>query len=95
MECNVGGIDRGLRGSVAMAAIGTALNGKIDSRWRVASGIIGSVASFTFLSRYCPLNQLIGLNTCHSQDQNLEEYSPLTEQSPASWDVPAYESNRY
>jgi len=107
MECNVGGIDRGLRGAVALAALGTALNAKIDSRWRMAAGIVGSIASFTFLSRYCPLNQMIGLNTCQEQntvqnqgrneDENLEENQTATERAPASWKVPTlgYSVNRY
>ena len=64
MECNVGGMDRGLRGVVALAALSTTLCGKTDERLRIAAGVIGAMASFTFLTRYCPLNQLIGLNTC-------------------------------
>jgi hypothetical protein len=64
MECNVGGWDRGARGVVALAGIGTALCPAMSKSLRIVSGILGAMASFTFLSRYCPLNELGGVNTC-------------------------------
>lgn len=63
MQCNVAGLDRTLRGAVAVAAIAGLLHLKTPGG-RIALGVIGVMASFTFLTRYCPANQLLGINTC-------------------------------
>jgi hypothetical protein len=64
MICNVGGMDRALRGAIAVTGIGTALLTRHDSRWQMIAGLLGSIATFTFTTQYCPLNQLLGVNTC-------------------------------
>jgi hypothetical protein len=67
MNCNVGGTDRAFRGIVALAGLGTAACPKLDSRLRLAAGILGALASFAFTTQYCPLNQALGINTCNTE----------------------------
>lgn len=44
------------------------LDATVHPAWRIAFAAIGAVAFFTVTTRYCPLNQLIGLDTCHRKD---------------------------
>ena len=59
MAKNVGGIDRVLRIVVGLALIAAAATGMLGV-W----AYIGIVPLFTSLVGWCPLYQLIGLNSC-------------------------------
>jgi Protein of unknown function (DUF2892) len=59
MAKNVGGIDRALRIIVGLALIAAAATGMLGV-W----AYIGIVPLFTSLVSWCPLYQLIGLNSC-------------------------------
>lgn len=59
MAKNVGGIDRVLRIVVGLALIAAAATGMLGL-W----AYIGVVPLFTSLVGWCPLYQLIGLNSC-------------------------------
>lgn len=57
MKCNIGSIDRILR---LVAGIGIAIGGVIfESYW----GLIGVVLIATAVFRFCPLYELLGINT--------------------------------
>jgi hypothetical protein len=58
MKCNVGGIDRILRGVVGLVLIALALTG-IVGVW----GWIGIVTHAAGLFEFCPAHRLLGFNT--------------------------------
>lgn len=64
MTCNVGGFDRGLRAVLGVAFVLAALFAPFDMVWRVVLFVLAAIAFFTVATRYCPINSLIGLNTC-------------------------------
>jgi hypothetical protein len=64
MTCNVGGFDRGLRAVLGVTFVLAALFAPIDTVWRVVLFALAGIAFFTAVARYCPVNSLIGLNTC-------------------------------
>lgn len=71
MKCNVGGIDRGVRTVVGTVFVAAAVFAEVQPAWRIAFVAIAAVAFFTVATRYCPLNQLIGLDTCHRENKRL------------------------
>lgn len=68
MKCNVGGPDKALRIIVGIAALAAAIFVALPAGWRVAAYAVGGIALVTALIGYCPLNQLIGLNTCRKEN---------------------------
>ncbi len=67
MKCNVGGIDRGVRTVVGLGFAAAAVLANVDPAWRWFFVAVAAIAFFTVVTRYCPLNQLIGLDTCHDK----------------------------
>jgi hypothetical protein len=63
MTTNVGGSDRVFRWFVALTALGVAIFAELSLGWRIAAIVIGTVALFTALTGYCPLNDWLGINT--------------------------------
>lgn len=61
MAANVGGVDRTLRIVVGIVLI--ALYFVLSGPARYV-GLLGLVALFTGLVRFCPLYTLLGINTC-------------------------------
>jgi hypothetical protein len=66
MVCNVGGGDRAVRTVLGIAFLLAALLVSMDTVWRVLLVVLAGIAIFTVVARYCPLNSLIGLNTCRT-----------------------------
>lgn len=66
MQCNVGGAERGLRLVIGVVAIAVAVFGGVEGGWRIALLAIGAIGLLTAAVRYCPLNSLIGRNSCRS-----------------------------
>lgn len=67
MTCNVGGIDRAIRAVLGVAFVLASLLLTMDTLWRVVLLLLAGVAFFTVVSRYCPLNAAIGLDTCRDK----------------------------
>lgn len=68
MECNVGGIDRGIRVIVGIILIGLMiLLGLYSQLIGIVIGIIGLLMLVTGASGYCPLYKILGTNTCKTQ----------------------------
>ncbi len=68
MECNVGGWDRALRAAVLGAAIGFGTRPRLHPLLRAASAVAGAMAAFTVVTQYCPLNHVLGINTCSDKN---------------------------
>lgn len=64
MKCNVGGADRIARAVAAVVFLSVAFFIELPGYWETVFLVLGFVAAFTALARYCPVNQAIGLNTC-------------------------------
>lgn len=63
MECNVGGKDRILRfvAGVVIAALGYfVLSGALT----IIAYVIAAILLITAIITYCPLNKVLGINTC-------------------------------
>jgi uncharacterized membrane protein HdeD (DUF308 family) len=64
MACNVGGVERTLRLSLGLALVivGILMTG---SPWTTAILlVIGGILVLTGVVRYCPVNALVGRNSC-------------------------------
>jgi hypothetical protein len=59
MTCNVGGIDRTLRGAAGLVLLSLVFIGP-QSWW----GLVGIVPLATALFGFCPAYPLLGINTC-------------------------------
>lgn len=65
LACNVGGWDRDARLAIGLAAGALALLGGVRGPARAAAGAVSAVALGTALSGYCPMNRLLGIDTCN------------------------------
>jgi hypothetical protein len=66
MQCNVGGAERGLRFLVGLVALAVALFVDVSDGWRIGLFVIAAVGVLTAVVRFCPLNSLIGRNSCRA-----------------------------
>jgi hypothetical protein len=64
MKCNVGGVDMAARLIVGLALVVVGLSVPMSIVWQVVVFVIAAIALVTGIIRYCPLNALMGLNTC-------------------------------
>jgi hypothetical protein len=64
MKCNVGGTDRNIRLALGSFLVPLSMCPVVPKAWRWVSLGLGLTALTTALTRYCPANQAIGLNTC-------------------------------
>jgi len=67
MQCNVGGADRGFRIVLGLALVIIGLWVPMAPFWRIVAFVVAAIALITAAVRYCPLNTLIGLNSCRVQ----------------------------
>jgi hypothetical protein len=64
MNCNVGGTDRTIRLAAGVTALGLGLFGPMSRTGRIIALTVGASALFSGITRYCPINQALGINTC-------------------------------
>jgi hypothetical protein len=64
MKCNVGGADRTIRLILTVVLAAIALLISLEPWLRATLYILAAIALVTALVRFCPINRLIGLNTC-------------------------------
>lgn len=63
MKQNVGGTDRDIRLVAGTAAMVAGLLAPLSTGWRAGLLALGSAELFTATTRYCPLNEAVGVNT--------------------------------
>lgn len=63
MQCNVGEKDRTLRLVAGGVALSFALFGRLGPACKLIALAVGASALTTGLTRYCPLNQALGLDS--------------------------------
>jgi len=71
MQCNVGPNEQLARLALGCGTIGAALMAR-SRAGRLALGTIGLAELYTGLTRYCPMNALLGVNNC-AESGRLEE----------------------
>jgi hypothetical protein len=64
MECNVGGAEKNVRILTGAMALTLGLFAPMKRGARIAALGIGVIELTTALTGYCPVNQLMGRNTC-------------------------------
>jgi len=64
MKCNVGGGDRTMRWIAGIAFLAAGLFADVATGWRVLFFVLSAIALVTAYTTYCPLNQVLGIDTC-------------------------------
>jgi hypothetical protein len=66
MKCNVGGVDMAIRIFAGVVLLAVAFLVPMATVWQTVLLVIGVIAVTTSALRYCPLNDLLGINTCRN-----------------------------
>jgi hypothetical protein len=66
--CNVGGPERTVRFVVGVVFLALALLAPVDPVWRAVFALLAMVGLGTAVVRYCPLNTLMGRNSCRRSE---------------------------
>ena len=64
MECNVGGTDKTIRYLIGAGALATGLLAPLETGWKAALLLVAGIAFLTATVGFCPLNKLLGVDTC-------------------------------
>ena len=64
MKSNVGGADRTVRIVVGIALLLVGLVAPLEMTWRIVAVVIAAIALVTAFVRFCPINAMLGINTC-------------------------------
>lgn len=67
MKCNVGGIDRTGRIVIGIVLLLVGLAAPLDMIWRIVALVIAAIALLTGIVRFCPVNAILGINTCERE----------------------------
>jgi hypothetical protein len=66
-RCNVGPADQKMRLGAGATLLAAAALAPVGRNARIALGAIGVAALLTGATRYCPVSQALGINTCSSE----------------------------
>lgn len=66
MKCNVGGIDRTGRIVLGIVLLLVGLFASLGVVWQVVVLVLAAIALVTGVIRFCPLNAILGINTCEA-----------------------------
>lgn len=75
IKCNVGGTDIIARYILGLVLLFVALAGHISLIWQIFALSLSAVAMITATRRYCPINALLGLNSCSKRIEHKEHPS--------------------
>lgn len=64
LTCNVGGVDKAIRFVVGLALLALAVFAPVDNHWRVLAAVFALAALVTAALGFCPMNSLLGINSC-------------------------------
>jgi len=64
IQCNVGGGDKVFRIVLGVTLVALTLFIEMSSSLRIGAWVIAAIALISAFVGFCPLNKLIGLNTC-------------------------------
>lgn len=69
MKSNVGGIDRTLRIIVGIVLLLVGLLAPLEMTWRIVALVVAAIALVTAFVRFCPINAMLGINTCEIEEK--------------------------
>lgn len=64
---NVGGADKVIRIVVGIVLIALMLFADLNATWQIVAGVVAAIALVTAFVGFCPLNGLLGINTCRHE----------------------------
>ena len=64
IQCNVGGADKVFRIVLGVVLVALTLFVEMSASLKVVAWIIAAIALISAFVGFCPVNKLIGLNTC-------------------------------
>ncbi len=64
---NVGGIDRTIRIVLGLLFLAIGLFGNLGTMGKTISYVLAAIGLVTGFVHYCPLNALLGINTCKTR----------------------------
>ena len=64
MKCNVGGIDRTACIIIGVVLLGVGIFVELSMIWKIVAFALAGIMFLTAAIRFCPINAVIGLNTC-------------------------------
>ena len=67
MNRNVGGADKGVRIALGLGLLAAGLLLSVETTVQVVLFVLAGIALVTGLVGFCPLNRLLGINTCKSK----------------------------
>ncbi len=68
MKCNVGGMDRSGRIVLGVVLLLVGLLAPLELTWRIVVLVVAAIALATAIMRFCPANQMFGIDTCEMKD---------------------------
>ena len=71
MHCNVGGVEREVRAGIGLALLAASSVSPLPARWRALLAGVGAIGVATAASQYCPVNSVLGIDTCHPPQRRL------------------------
>lgn len=63
-SCNVGGADKMTRIVLGIVLLAVGLFAGLGTTWTIVAYALAAIALLTAFVSYCPLNALLGINTC-------------------------------
>lgn len=69
MKNNVGGMDRIGRFALGAVLLLVGLLVEMEMIWRIVVLVIAAIALLTAIVRFCPVNAMLGINTCESKEK--------------------------
>lgn len=64
MKCNVGGTEMWVRLIAGVILLIVGFTVPMSAGWQVIVFLLAGIALVTGIVRYCPINAMLGLNTC-------------------------------
>jgi len=64
LKHNVGGMDRSFRIVLGLVLMLLIFFGVFTGTLRAVAFVVGAIALVTGVLQYCPINQMLGINTC-------------------------------
>lgn len=64
MKLNVGGYDRIGRIVIGVVLLIVGLAAPVGATWQIVALVVAAIALLTAVVQFCPINHLIGINTC-------------------------------
>jgi hypothetical protein len=68
LRCNVGRTEQNFRMAAGGALLATAAFAPVSSAWRITFAALGAGELITGITRYCPVSEALGVNTCRGEE---------------------------